>query len=247
MISDEITAAYFGAFPHDFHADLIRLIASKCKNAIQECAVYRKERANNLFPYVRRTQIEENVELLAADYPEIDCYVRTLGTNNCVTELRREIAVLTIHKVAKSRSKVRPAVQRAMLARSSQTNFLEPQAMLPDDAILYAQLKYGTAKRHPQQLAFVVVDFPDKEGNIVHSINLLAMSQFASLHNEPKKETKTEDIKDNLNLNLRSDARDKERKSGTGDRRQDSQFDTNNLKDKMKDDADNKSDKDSEQ
>lgn len=243
MITDEITEAYFGAFPHDFHSDLIQLIASKCESAVEECSVYRKERANNLSPYVRRTQIEENVELLAEDYPEIECFVRQLGTNNCVTELRRKVVILTIHKVARSHSKVRPAVQRAMLARSSQTNFLEPQSLLPDDAILYAQLKYGTARRFPTRLAFVVIDFPDKEGNIVHSIDLLAMPQFASMLNASKKETKTEEIKDNLKLNLRSDARDKERKSGTGDTRQDSQPNTSKPKDKSDEDEDKKDSK----
>ncbi len=230
MRNDEIDEAYFCAFTDDFHVDLIRLIASKCKDAAEECSVYRKERASNLYPYVRRIQIEENIEALVEDYPEIACFVRRLGTNNCVTELRREVVLLTIHKVANLSSKVRPAVQREMLARSSQANFFEPDEPPPDDAFLYAQLKYGTARRFPDRLSFVVVDFPDKEGNVVHSINLLAMPQFASLLNETSKETRNENIDDNLDLNLRSDARNKERKSEIVNPQQDEQSNTNNLK-----------------
>ena len=238
MTSDEIDLAYFGAFSDEFHTDLIRLIASKCRDAVEECSVYRKERAYNLMPYVRRTQIEENVELLVEDYPEIEPTVRRLGTNNCVTELRREFVLLTIHKVAHRHTKVRPAVQREMLARSSQANFFEPNEPPPDDAFLYAQLKYGTARRFPDQLAFVVIDFPDKEGNVVHSINLLARLEFASLLDDTNKETRTENIDDDLDLNLRSDARDKGRKSGTGDPQQGSQSDTNNTKERKDDNED---------
>jgi hypothetical protein len=243
MNNDEIERAYFGAFTDDFHADLIRLISSKCKDAVVECSIYRKERANNLFPYVRRIQIEENVETLVADYPEIEVYVRRLGTNNCVTELRREIVLLTIHKVANQHSKVRPAVQRQMLAQSSQANMFEPDEMPSDEAILYAQLKYGTARRFPTQLAFVVVDFPDKEGNVVHSINLLAMQKFASLLNEAGKETRTENIDDNLDLNLRSDARNKERKSGIVNPQQDSQPNANGNEGRKDEDEDEDKDK----
>lgn len=239
MNSDEIDKAYFGAFSDDFHTDLIRLIASKCQDAVEECSVYRTERANNLMPYVRRTQIEENVELLVEDYPEIEPTVRRLGTNNCVTELKREVVLLTIHKVANRNSKVRPAVQREMLARSSQANFFEPDEPPPDAAFLYAQLKYGTARRFPKQLSFVVVDFPDKEGNVVHSINLLAMPQFSSLLNESSKEARTEDIQDDLNLGLRSDARNKERKQGTADPYQDSRPDIDKPNEKKEDNENN--------
>ncbi|MGB7924771.1 MAG: hypothetical protein WCF57_16130 [Pyrinomonadaceae bacterium] len=240
MTSDEIEKAYFGAFSDEFHIDLIRLIASKCRDAVEECSVYRKERANNLSPYVRRIQIEENVELLVEDYPEINCYVRRLGTNNCVTELRREVVLLTIHKVAHQNSKVRPAVQREMLATSSQANFFEPDEPPPDDAFLYAQVKYGTAKRFPDQLAFVVVDFPDKEGDLVHSINLLARLEFASLVDETRKETRTENIDDNLDLKLRSDARNKDRKGGIIGPQQESQPNTN----KTEENKNNNRDKD---
>jgi hypothetical protein len=238
MNNDEIERAYFGSFTDDFHADVIRLIASKCKDAVEECSVYRKERANNLAPYVRRTQIEENVEILVEDYPEIEVHVRKLGTNNCVTELKREIVLLTIHKVANRNSKVRPAVQRQMLAQSSQANMFEPDEIPSDEAILYAQLKYGTARRFPDQLAFVVVDFPDKDGNVVHSINLLAMQKFASLLNETGKETRTENIGDNLDLNLRSDARNKGRRSGIVNPQEDSQPNANGNKEQKDEDED---------
>lgn len=238
MTIDEIERAYFEAFSDEFHRDLIRLIASKCKDALEECSVYRKERANNLSPYVRRTQIEENVELLVEDYPEINCYVRKLGTNNCVTELRREVVLLTIHKVAKQKSKVRPAVQREMLARSSQANFFEPDEPPPDDAFLYAQVKYGTAKRFPDQLSFVVVDFPDKEGSVVHSINLLARLQLTSLLDETKKKTRIENIDDDLDLGLRSDARNKDRKGGIIGGQQESPSNPKEIEDNKDDNRD---------
>ena len=213
MTSDEIERTYLGAFTDEFHRDLVRLISSKCIDSMEECSVYRKERASNLYPYLRRTQIEENVELLVEDYPEIKPHVRRLGTNNCVTELRREIVLLTIHKVAHRNSKVRPAVQRQMLAKSSQANLFGDEEIPSDEAILYAQLKYGTAKRFPEQLSFVVVDFPDKDGNVVHSINLLARLELASLLDKTK-ETRIEAIDDALDLGLRSDARNKDRKGG---------------------------------
>jgi hypothetical protein len=236
MTQDEIEKAYFEAFSDEFHMDLVRLIAGKCRDAVEECSVYRKERAYNLSPYVRRTQIEENVELLVEDYPEINCYVRPLGTNNCVTELRREVVLLTIHKVANKHSRVRPAVQREMLAKSSQANFFEPDEPPPDAAILYAQVKYGTAKRFPDQLSFVVVDFPDKEGSVVHSIDLLARLEFTSLLDETRKETRIEKIDDDLDLGLRSDARNKDRKGGVIGPQQESQSNTNKPEE-IKDDS----------
>jgi|ERR1041385_969602 hypothetical protein len=238
MTKDEIERAYFGAFSDEFHKDLIRLIASKCRDAVEECSVYRKERALNLSPYVRRIQIEENVETLVEDYPEINCDVKKLGTNNCVTELRREVVLLTIHKVAKQTSRVRPAVQREMLARSSQANFFEPDVPPPDDAFLYAQVKYGTAKRFPDQLSFVVVDFPDKDGNVVHSINLLARLGAASLLDETKKETRIEKIDDDLDLGLRSDARNKDRKGGIIGPQQESQSNPDKIEDSKDDNGD---------
>lgn len=228
MTSDEIERAYLEAFTDDFHRDLVRLISSKCIDSMAECSVYRKERASNLYPYLRRTQIEENVEILVEDYPEIKPHVRRLGTNNCVTELRREIVLLTIHKVANRNSKVRPAVQRQMLAKSSQANLFGEDELPSDEAILYAQLKYGTARRFPEQLSFVVVDFPDKDGNVVHSINLLARLESASLLDKTK-ETRIETIGDNLDLGLRSDARNKDRKGGIIGQPNESTSDNNNI------------------
>ena len=183
------------------------------------------------------------MEILVEDYPEIDCYVRPLGTNNCVTELRREYVLLTIHKVAKKNSRVRPAVQREMLAKSSQANFFEPNEPPPDDAILYAQVKYGTAKRFPDQLSFVVVDFPDKEGNVVHSIDLLARLEFTSLLDDTRKETRIEKIDDDLDLGLRSDARNKDRKGGIIGPQQESQSNTN----KPEENKDDSQDKDEDE
>lgn len=217
MTNEEIDRAFFGAYSDEFLADLIRLISSKCKEAVDECSVYRPKRAKALFPLVRRIQIDENIEVLAEDYPEIEAEVRDLSSNNCITELRRDYAVLTVHKVISENSRVRPAIQREMLAQSSQVGMFEKRELPPDDAILYAQLKYGVARRFPKQLSFVIVDFPDKEGNIVRSIPLHSLPQFSSLLNEGLKEPRIENIDDNLNLGLRSDAFDKGRKSGTGD------------------------------
>lgn len=228
MTNDDISRAFFGAYSIEFLSDLIRLIASKCKEAVEECSVFRPQRAKALFPILRRTQIDESIEALVEDYPEIEAQIRSLSSNNCITELKRDFAVLTVHKVASACSKVRPALQREMLAQSSQVSMFEKNELPPDDAILYAQLKYGVARRFPKQLAFAIVDFPDKDGNIAWSINLLAMSQFASLLDEAKKEPRTENIDDNINLGLRSDARDKGRKSGTGDPQQ-TASNTNNM------------------
>ena len=74
------------------------------------------------------------------------------------------------------------------------------------------------ARRAPSRLAFIVVDFPDAEGTIVHSINLSAIPVFAALLSvESKPKAATETIQDNLDLNLRSDARNKARKEGVSD------------------------------
>jgi hypothetical protein len=161
MTNEEIDRAFFGAYYHEFLAQLILLIASKCKESVDECSVFRDERAKALYPILRRTQIDENIEILVEDYPEIEAQVRKLSSNNCITELRRDFAVLTVHKVISQNNKVRPAVQREMLAQSSQVSLFENREMPPDDAILYAQLKYGVARRFPKELSFVVVDFPD--------------------------------------------------------------------------------------
>ncbi|HEV7889011.1 MAG TPA: hypothetical protein VGP08_00160 [Pyrinomonadaceae bacterium] len=243
MTNEEIDRAFFGAYSNEFLADLIRLISSKCKEAVEECSVFRPKRAKALFPILRRTQIDENIEVLAEDYPEIEAEVRDLSSNNCITELRRDYAVLTVHKVISENSKVRPAIQREMLAQSSQVSLFDNRELPPDDAILYAQLKYGVARRFPKELAFVVVDFPDKAGNIVRSIPLLALPQFSSLLDEGKKEPKIENIEDNLNLGLRSDAFNKGRKSGTGDPQQ-GPSDANGKIDLNEDDKDNDDDSD---
>ena len=229
MTNNEMEDAYFGAFPYEFHADLIRLIAGKCKDALADCSVYKPQRARSLYPYVRRTQIDENIETIAAGYPEISTYLTKLGANNWITEMTHEFVLLTVHKVPTRNSPVRRALQRDMLAQSSQANFLETRKLPPEGAILYSQMKYGVASRFPDRLAFTVVDFPDKHSNIVHSINLLAMSEFASIPEEAWRPIRTEHIDDTLDLNLRSDARNKNKKSGTADN-------SNNKKDEDTDD-----------
>lgn len=140
---------------------------------------------------------------------------------------------------------MRPAIQREMLAQSSQVSLFDQRELPPDDAILYAQLKYGVARRFPKELSFAIVDFPDKDGNIVRSIDLLATlasRQYNSLLDEGKNEPRIENIDDNLNLGLRSDAFDKERKSGTGDPQKGSSG--NNKTDLIKNDEDEKDDSD---
>lgn len=243
LINDEIDRTFFATYSGEFLSDLIRLLISKCKEAVEECSVFHPYRAKALFPILRRTQIDENIEVLAEDYPEIEAEIRKLSSNNCITELRRDFAVLTVHKVVNASDKVRPAVQRAMLAQSSQVSMFEKNELPPDDAILYAQLKYGVARRFPKQLSFVIVDFPDKDGNIVRSINLLSMPQYASLLDESNKETRIENIDDDLDLNLRSDARNKERKSGTGNSQDNSQSNPNNINDNKDEDEDENKDK----
>jgi hypothetical protein len=102
-----------------------------------------------------------------------------------------------------------------MLARSSQNHLFEQEQLPPEGAILYAQLKYGVAGRFPDRLSFVVIDFPDKDGNIVHSIDLLIRPEFASIPDEVWMPVQTEQIDDQLDLNLRADARNKEKRTGT--------------------------------
>jgi hypothetical protein len=104
-----------------------------------------------------------------------------------------------------------------MLAQSSQNELFEQEQLPPEDAILYAQMKYGVAGRFPDRLSFVVIDFPDKDGNIVHSIDLLLRPEFASIPDEVWTPVQTEHIDDLLDLNLRSDARNKGKKTGSVD------------------------------
>lgn len=217
MAHQDLETAYFDAFSKDFHASLIRLIASKCKDALADCAVYNPRRARSLYPLVRRTQIDENIETLVSDYPQIKAHLRKLGSNNWITEVTHEFVLLTVHKVLSRNDKVRPALQREMLAQSAQNKLFEQDQLPPEGAILYAQLKYGVAGRFPDRLSFVVIDFPDKDGNIVHSIDLLIRPEFASIPDEVWMPVQTEQIDDSLDLNLRSDARNKEKKTGSVD------------------------------
>lgn len=238
MTDQDMEGLYFAAFPSDFNAEMIRLIAKKCKDAMADCAVYNPRRARSLYPLVRRTQIDENIEALVADYPEISAYLRKLGSNNWITEVRHEVVLLTVHKVLSRHSQVRPAVQRELLAQSSQSNFFESRKVPPEGAILYAQMKFGVAWRFADRLSFVVIDFPDKHGNIVHSIDLLSRSEFASIPDEAWAPVRMEHIDDSLDLNLRSDARNKEKKTGSANALPDGISSKREVQGRVKDDID---------
>jgi len=215
----ELEHKFFSSFSQEFVADLLRLIAEQCKTSVIECAVYKPPFGKNLYPYVRRTKIEDKIEILTEAYTEVDSTTqKTRRGGVFYSELVSGKSILTVHKAAAPKAPVRKAVYRETLARHSQIGLFEAQKPVPSDAMLYGQFKYGVARRIPQALAFAVVDFPDETGEVVRSLNLLAMPIFTGISKEFFDIQRTDDIEridDNLFLDLRSDARNKDRKEGT--------------------------------
>ena len=216
----ELETIFFFSFSQEFVADLLRLIAEQCKTSVIECGVYKPQFAKNLSPYVRRTKIEDKIEVLAEDYAEVDSNIQKTNRGGVFySELVSGKSILTVHKVASPKTPVRKAVYRETRARQSQIGLFDTQKPVPPGAMLYGQFKYGIAKRFPQALSFAIVDFPDENGEIVRSLNLLTMPMFKDIPQEFFNIQRSDDIEridDNLYLDLRSDARNKDRKEGTG-------------------------------
>ncbi len=221
--SVHLSNKFFSDFQSDCIGDLLRLIAEQCKNAVLECSVYQKEFAKNLAPYVRRTKIEDKITDFATDYEGVKATVqKTKRGHVFYSELVSNRTILTVHKVATTKTVVRKAVHRETLARHSQIHMFDEQKPIPLNAILYGQLKYGIAHRFPQALAFALIDFPDEKGEIARSLNLLAMPIFKEIPMEffDVRTDVIDDIErigDDLIMGLRSDARNKDKKTATGD------------------------------
>lgn len=206
---------YFDGITTDFNGDLIRLIAEQCIKSVEESSVYKSQFASQIFPYARRVKIEDKIENLAEDYPEITVTIqRTHRGNTFYNEIKGGKVVATIHRAESPKSSIRQAIFRETLARNSQANLFTANEETPIqiDALLYAQIKYGVARRFPKALSFVQVDFPDRDGNIVESINLTAMPIFRAIPTEFVNVSSVEKIQDTLGINLRFDARNKEKK-----------------------------------
>jgi hypothetical protein len=218
MTLNHITETYFEVFSPEFTGDLLRLIAEQCKSATIECLTfYPKEEAMDLLGDVRRAKVESKARKLAEDYPEIIAECRSSrrsGNGNYHTKLKGGNALLTIHKVQFKASRVRKAVYRDSYASQTTYSLFDPAKddRLIADSVLYAQLKYGVDRKMPQALAFAVLDFPDENGDIVHSLDLLSQDRYSNIPMDFIDLSTTENIEDNLNLNLRPDAKKKQNK-----------------------------------
>jgi len=223
MNGQQLEEAFFGHFPPEFIEDAIRLIAQEVKSSAAQCyTTFPKEEAYDILGGFRRAGIESKLRQLAESYPEIAAEPvsnKKNGGGNFHTEIRAANSLLTVHKVQYKATPVRKAKFRNSLAERSEASlFSEPsKPITPQQAVLYAVFKYGTDSRMPQALAFAVIDFPNKDGKIVHTMNLLSMDRYSAIPAEFIRFSTLEEIEDNLNLNFRSDAKKKAREDDGGD------------------------------
>ena len=212
--AEELTRTFWAAFPADFIEDLMRLLASEYRTAKIECdTFYPDEEAHDLCPHVRRAKIECRVRELASAFPGITA---TAEPNAAGTSYHTRVVshgvTLVINHVAQPTDMVRRAEFRNTYARLAQGSLFEPDEPPPQDGMLFAILLHGASKRDPRRPDFVQVAFPDAEcKHYIHRIDLFAIPRFKSLANELWP-ARVEEVEDDLDMGLRSDAKKKNRK-----------------------------------
>lgn len=216
---DELTQSFWNAYPADFIEESMRLYASDYRTAYDECAAfYPWEEAHDLRPHARRAKIEARLRDLANTYPGLSATVEPNITKTSYhTRIVSGNVILTESHVGQPSEMVRWAEFRNTYARSPQYHFFEEDAPPPEGGYLYAILLHGESKRNPKRPDFMRIAFPDAEcKSYLYQIDLFAIPRFKALANELWP-VQAEAIRDDLKLNLRSDAKKKKKKEEDGE------------------------------
>jgi hypothetical protein len=215
---DELTESFRDAYPDDFIEEAMRLHASEYRTAYDECAAfYPWEEAHDLRPHARRAKIEARIRDLANSYPGMAATVEpNITKTNYHTRIVSKNVILTVNHVKHPNEMVRRAEFRNTYARSPQRDLFTEDAPAPEGGYLYAILLHGESKRNPKRPDFMLIGFPDAEcKSYIYQIDLFAIPRFKALANELWP-VQAESIRDDLKLNLRSDAKKKKKKEEDG-------------------------------
>lgn len=222
MDGDLLKSAFHGAYQDDVLEDIIRAVFSGYKYSSDECRnLYPAQEAHDLRPHVRRAKIESAIRELAYDFPDVKSAVRpNRRKSGYHTQLISNNVVLTVHAVANPSTLVRSAEHRKTYARAAQLNLFEPELPPPPpDAPLYVNLIHGTNGENADFPSFIHAVFPSPDlKKYLYRINLLSLPQFGELVGTlVPSPILPETIGDGLQMGLRPDARNKQRKDEDGE------------------------------
>lgn len=216
-----LKAAFHKAYSDEFIGELIRLVGGEYKTAYEECKTfYPIYEAHDLRPHVRRAKIESKIRELVAGFSDIIASAEPNKTKtNYHTRLTSNNVIMTVNAVASPNTLVRRAEHRKTYARSAQLHLFEPELPPPPtDAALYVNIIHGVDRSHPELPAFMHAVFPSADlKRYICRINLLELPQFATIVGSLlPPATAPETIKDDLQMGLRLDAKNKKRKKEDG-------------------------------
>jgi len=150
--------------------------------AARHCQEFQTAQAKDLYPYYRRTLIDDRLLAIGKRFGiEARSVLNTIG--NCShVELEHEGIVLTCSAVESGNAVPREAIFREQLASSSQIElFPESNPVIPAHPKLYAILIHNGLSHKTEHPAFLRIAFPDRECKeyIGDAIDLVV--RFASL------------------------------------------------------------------
>lgn len=212
--AEELTRTFRAAFPDDFLEDIMRLLASEYRTARIECETfYPGEEAHDLCPHVRRAKIEYKARDLANAFQGLKASVEPNAAGTSFhTRIVSQNVTLVINYVHQPTDMVRRAEFRNTYARLAQGSLFEPDEPPPPDGMLFAILLHGASKKDPRRPNFVHIAFPDADCRYyIHRIDLCAIPRLKRLASELWP-VRVEEVKDDLDMGLRSDAKKKNRK-----------------------------------
>ena len=167
----------------EFGPEALKLTGQCLKDAYQQSHVacheeYAHEEATELLPFKRRAEIHSNLRRALAPRAEIEVSMESSEFNNI-----HHILIATPHvllgvvKVRTPGEMVQPTRYQTRYAEENQLDLFPSDADADLSGRLYAVLLHGNTYRHPQQLAFSRIAFPDRkfEHYVGRSIDLMEL------------------------------------------------------------------------
>ncbi len=197
----EIEQDFLTAFSDDLLRDVVRASVAAYRSAHEDCRVnYPVQVAHDLYPVMRRANLERDLLAIADGYSEITGTSKPnhKGTSY-YTLLSSGHVFLTANAVKHPNELVRYAMYRETYAIASAPNLFGPP---PEEGrILYAILLHGPEQKDKMRPEFVHIVFPNRDcSEYVGRIDLLA--RFADLVKELRK-TEEESVPDKAFPSLR--------------------------------------------
>jgi hypothetical protein len=181
---EPIIRAFWANVPADFVPDALGMLFDQYRAAYETCdSLMDASERRDVLAAMRRAMIETEVRAVAGRYPTAK--VQTLRNRRKTSHFSLVAFGAVDITVAKSGSPhrmPRPAAYRENFFESAQASLFDKEVAKPGDRI-YAVLIHGPARRkrrkdeevplaNPKFPTFARIVFPDKEGNILTSIDL---------------------------------------------------------------------------